>query len=386
MPRLIESLYPHLDALARHAGAPSTLIGVAVSGGSDSIALLHLVAHWAAARDRTLCVFTVDHRLRVAAHAEAQTVAALAGRLGHAHQTLIWQAPNPQQAAARRARHGLLASALRASGGRLMLMAHTLDDQLETVAMRRAHSSSPYGEAGMRRLAPSPVWPEGDGVMIGRPLLETPRRTLRDWLTQLGESWIDDPSNQDTDYERVRWRARLADDAGFRADIAALLAARQLSRDTDDTALLTALIERVRVADAGVTVAFHGLRPLHAARLLIWLIRAIADTDTTARWSAAMRLATRIGTPNFAGATLGRVRFQPNTGRDRVAAKVATGFAQQPGQFKKLDPRPDPIGSQQGLVRLSREDGAAPDLQALNRRLDSLKEMLQANAMTLASH
>jgi tRNA(Ile)-lysidine synthase len=79
-------------------------IGLAVSGGSDSIALLRLAHQWAARSGASLIVFTVDHRLRRASSAEAATVAALCERLGLPHQTLHWQAPEARQSAARRAR------------------------------------------------------------------------------------------------------------------------------------------------------------------------------------------------------------------------------------------------------------------------------------------
>ncbi|MDP1556345.1 MAG: ATP-binding protein, partial [Hyphomonas sp.] len=110
-------------------------IGLAVSGGSDSITLLHLAHRWARPRGAKLLVLTVDHRLRPAAAAEAAGVARLAGDLGLPHLTLVWEAPMARQSAARRARHALLATALKSAGGQLLLTGHTASDQAETVLM-----------------------------------------------------------------------------------------------------------------------------------------------------------------------------------------------------------------------------------------------------------
>src|SRR5690606_21939616 len=132
-------------------------------------------------RGRRLLALTVDHRL----HPDSGTWAAFAGaaarRLGADWRALVWDGPRPAvglPATARQARHRLLAEAARAAGARVILLAHTADDRAEAAWMRAA---------GLRvgdpvPWSPSPVWPEGRGLMLLRPLLNARRAELRTWL------------------------------------------------------------------------------------------------------------------------------------------------------------------------------------------------------------
>lgn len=184
-------------------------VALAVSGGSDSIALMRLAASWAATHHPTLClsVLTVDHGLRTASAAEAEQVNRWAGAIGLPHQTLTWSAKPPPrsgiQAKAREARYGLMADWCRSSGATLLLTAHTLDDQAETVLMRLSRTMAPEALAGIRCHG---AW---DGFPLFRPLLKARRVALRDYLSRAGQGWIDDPSNEDPRFERVRVRQSL---------------------------------------------------------------------------------------------------------------------------------------------------------------------------------
>ena len=129
---------PDFDALiARFTPDPQTKIAIAVSGGSDSVALLLLARAWAQRSERKLCVFTVDHGLRPEAKDEAKWVEALCTRLDLEHKTLVWADPKPTQNAARQARYTLLCEAMWESGASTILVGHTQDDVLETALMRR---------------------------------------------------------------------------------------------------------------------------------------------------------------------------------------------------------------------------------------------------------
>ncbi len=188
---------------------------LAVSGGSDSLALLHFVAEWVQRCGRpqpVVVVATVDHHLREGSGAEAELVAVHARRLGFEHHTLHWEGLKTRaglQAAARRARYELLdALALRvAPGGRAALVtAHTLDDQAETVVMRLKRGSGVDGLAAIP--AQRPLTP-GSSTMVVRPLLTIAKSRLIASLNERQLTWSEDPSNADVSFERVRGRRDL---------------------------------------------------------------------------------------------------------------------------------------------------------------------------------
>ncbi len=212
---------------------------LAVSGGSDSTALMVLLADWLRRTGQDPAAYlalTVDHGLRPQSAAEARAVAAAAHGLGYRHTTLVWHGPKPQtgiQAAARLARYRLLGGGMHAHGIGLLLTAHTLDDQAETVLMRLARGSGLDGLCAMAPVAPLARWPGGgeDGggpLWIGRPLLEVAKARLRATLEARGVGWIEDPSNAALEFERARLRAaRVGLDAlGLTPAMLALSAAR----------------------------------------------------------------------------------------------------------------------------------------------------------------
>ena len=142
------------DAVAAvMARAPAGPVGVAVSGGSDSTALLALVRAWAEAEGRSVLAVTVDHRLRPESAGEAGVVAELCARLGVGHATRVWaDAPGRGnlQASARAARQHLIGAWAREAGLAAVALGHTLDDQAETVLLRLARGSGVDGLAAMR--------------------------------------------------------------------------------------------------------------------------------------------------------------------------------------------------------------------------------------------
>ncbi len=194
--------------------ADASKLALAVSGGSDSAAMLHLAVEGLGS-DR-LCVLTVDHGLRDGSRKEAEQVGRWCARLGVGHHILEWQGEKPAtgiQAKARVARYDLMSAWCKANEVGVLLTAHTLDDQAETVKMRATRTDSARSLAG--------IWPETswNDVRILRPLLHSRRDALRDYLRERDIAWIDDPSNENRRFERVRVRQDMVTD-----DVVALAA------------------------------------------------------------------------------------------------------------------------------------------------------------------
>ena len=177
---------------------------LAVSGGADSTALMVLVARW---RSRPpVLVVSVDHGLRPEAEAEARIVADNAALLDLPWR--IMKAPKRPASGnlqdwARRARYSLLAEAAQEAGFDTIVTAHHEDDQAETFLLRLARGSGVYGLAAM------PEEGSFDGVALARPLLFVPRDALRKIAAASGLPVVEDPSNLDLRFDRVRVRAAL---------------------------------------------------------------------------------------------------------------------------------------------------------------------------------
>lgn len=201
------------------------IVGLAVSGGADSLALMALVERWATqnAGAPRIIVYTLNHGLRPEAAAETTLVARYAKELGMDVRVLKWDGQKPKtgiQAGARRARYGLIGNAMAADGAEVLLTAHHRDDQAETLLMRMAHGSGLKGLGGMRAEAIV------EGVSVFRPLLDVPKSVLEAVVAERGWTPVADPSNDDVHYERVRWRqmlpqlSQLGLDAGVLAGLA----------------------------------------------------------------------------------------------------------------------------------------------------------------------
>ncbi|WP_199200553.1 tRNA lysidine(34) synthetase TilS [Alkalicaulis satelles] len=187
---------------AADVNAPRLALGF--SGGGDSTALLIALREgWPGIPVHALIV---DHRLRPDSTREAALAAERARAMGAEPHILTWDQPRPGQGAARLARHRLMAQACRALGVKILCLGHTLDDRVETLRMRQARGGPEHTLTAMAPVSISPVWPEGRGLTIVRPLVGVWRGALRSALARRGAEWIEDPSNEDRRYERVRLR------------------------------------------------------------------------------------------------------------------------------------------------------------------------------------
>jgi tRNA(Ile)-lysidine synthase len=270
-------------------------LAVALSGGGDSLALLLMALAWARRADRRLVALTVDHGLQADSHRWRLWCAERAARLGVAHRALTWAGEKPRAgvaAAARAARHRLIADAAREAGARVVLFGHTADDVLEAEAMRADGLAVP----SPRAWSASPVWPEGRDLFILRPLLGVRRSALRDWLSDQGEAWIDDPANSDPRQPRARVRAR----------IAALATHRRAPCAPMDLSGVLAAARFGPAGDLGVALeTLNGTSAPERRRFLGAAITSVAGAERIARGPFFFRLPDAVGRGETFTSTVG---------------------------------------------------------------------------------
>ncbi|MEW9919270.1 tRNA lysidine(34) synthetase TilS [Marimonas sp. MJW-29] len=250
-------------------------MGIAVSGGSDSMALLHLMREFCEIHKIELHAVTVDHRLRPEAATEADKVARHCTEIGVPHDTLVWEDWSGQgnlQQAARNARYAKIADWAQQYGIHTVAVAHTADDQAETVLMRLQRRSGVDGLSAMQARTVR------EGITWVRPLLKTRRETLRAYLRNNHVPWIDDPSNDDDRFDRIKARKalRLLSDLGIDANVLSEVADHlsQARRALDWQTFLAAK-QIVEIEAGAIVIDETGLRlqPDEIQRRLI--VRAI---------------------------------------------------------------------------------------------------------------
>lgn len=272
-----------------------TRLGVAVSGGGDSVALLHLLAEFCASRDVPLHAVTVDHCLRDGSAEEAQEVARIARTLSVPHEILTWSDWNGDgnlQDQARRARYQLMTDWARSNGISLVALGHTADDQAETVLMRLARSSGVDGLAAMqtRRLQ--------NGVTLIRPMLSISRAELRDYLHKNGLSWSEDPSNLDTRYDRVKMRQamKVLEPLGITTQVLTRVAEQMgQAREALDWYSFLAAREIVMVDGGDIVISLRRFRTLPneiARRLIVRSLMWVGGAEYKPRRAAVTDLIT----------------------------------------------------------------------------------------------
>lgn len=181
-------------------------LGLAVSGGPDSLALL-LLAHGALG-PQAIAAATVDHGLRPESAEEAAFVARLCGERGIEHEVITIEVGEGNlQANARAARYLALGKWHDEVRAAALLTAHHADDQAETLLMRLNRGSGVSGLAGIRSLADIPGW----GGTLVRPLLRWRKSELEEIVAGCGVEPVFDPSNADLQFDRARVRAFLAE-------------------------------------------------------------------------------------------------------------------------------------------------------------------------------
>ena len=305
----------------------AALLALAVSGGGDSMAMLHL------ATGLPVRIVTVDHGLRPEAAAEAAGVGRVCADLGLPHEILHWHwdERGNLQDAARRGRRAVIARWAQGAGVGAVALAHTQDDLAETFVMRLARGAGVDGLAAM-----VPQWDEG-GVTWLRPLLGTSRAELRAYLRAVGGTWVEDPSNDNLRFDRVKVRKalavlgplgvtseRLAEVAGHLAEARAALeaVAEQLAGQA-----LVQVAGAVRVDRA----VLAGAAPEVQRRLVLRVIGGIVPDFYAPRGAAVQALLGRLLAGQ--GGTLAGCRFQVTRGQLWAyrEGRAVAGMVSSPG-------------------------------------------------------
>lgn len=320
---------PALDAsafdalMARFAPfEPAPHLAIGVSGGADSLALALLAQDWANARGGGITALTIDHGLRPESGTEAAQVGAWLGARGIAHAILPWSGAKPRraiQARARAARRALLTQWCRTHGVLHLLLAHQRDDQAETVLLRRQSQSGPDGLAAMAAIVELP------GLRILRPLLGWPHAALTAFLEARGQNWLEDPSNQNPAFTRIRLRRGL--DEARAAALAAAAADSGRIRAGRDREIAQLLAQFVAVFPQGwASVAWgelHGVDDSLSQAVLARVLRTIGGGAYAPRGEGLARLQRRLNDGALGGgATLGGCRVVPDKGRILVAREA----------------------------------------------------------------
>ncbi len=284
-------------------------VAVAVSGGGDSLALLHLIQEWARGCGGETIALTVDHGLRAGSSLEALQVAAWCSALKCEHAILRWRDPPVDmaglQAQARAARYRLLDDACRDRGILHLAVAHHRDDQAETILLRLAQGSGVDGLAGMAAIT------ELDHVRLLRPLLKFSSATLKDICRARGQEWIEDPTNTALRFARPRLRSDVGlfaahglDSLALEHTAARMAAVRAMLERQTAVFLAREVAVEPGIARMGIA-AVRGCAPELQSRVLGQLIRAIGDGDYLPRFAKLQAVRHAIAEPCFKRTTLG---------------------------------------------------------------------------------
>lgn len=324
--------------------------GLAVSGGADSTALMHLAVRWAGMRGAAapqLTVVTVDHCLRPESASETRRVASMASALGLPHATLKWLGPKPRsavQAAAREARYDLMTAHAHTAGLSCLVTAHHLDDQAETLLMRLRRGSGIDGLTGV------PALSRWAGIPVWRPFLGMPASRLRATLRAWKIKWIEDPSNADHRFERVRVREAMSQMAaiGLTAEGLAASARRlQRARQALDATTRAFLSEHAETSEFGYgEIELASLRSAPeeiALRALSLMLETVRGLPAPYSLAGLERLTGQLRAGRGKALTLGGCRFILQNGSLMVVREPGrTGLEElvlEPGKAAVWDHR-----------------------------------------------
>lgn len=285
-------------------------IAVGVSGGSDSLALVFLAHEQLYPLGYKIIALTVDHGLRPSSAKEAQYVKTLMTNAQIEHHTLIWQGEKPVsgiEEAAREARYNLISKWCHDHQINSLFIAHHQEDQAETFLMRLERGSGLDGLCGIRE---SSNW--GD-LKILRPLLQSGKEELQNYLLQKGIHWVEDESNQCDDFLRVRMRKFLpefCERTGISIEnicstMDRLQASQSFLAQTAEQYIQRHFKSWLPTCHSCSLHVWNSFHPEMKFRVLSSLLKQSGGQKYTPRASGLLALIERLSSSDFKSATLG---------------------------------------------------------------------------------
>ena len=303
-------------ALGRLPLENASCFAVACSGGADSLALTLLLHEWARGQGKTVIALHVDHQLRATSHAEAQTLKAWLDSHQIPLEILTWHhegITSRIQERAREARYQLLQAAASRHQIEHLFLAHHLKDQEETFWMRLLKGSGTDGLAGMK-----PVSKRGNLTLL-RPILNVHPERLRLFLNSHNQEWIQDPSNENPQYLRIRLRQLLRESSTEYSPEMLGYSMEKLREDADfmNAATDTWIANTVESSHTQFRCQKSALISLHPAlgkRVLKKLLQRLHPTPYPPRSEALNRLWAQLQSAQFRATTLGHCLIRQSKG------------------------------------------------------------------------
>ncbi|MFY9589255.1 tRNA lysidine(34) synthetase TilS [Rickettsia endosymbiont of Halotydeus destructor] len=277
---------------------PISKIAIAVSGGSDSIALLHLTNIWAKEHNIKLFVISVDHNLREQSKLENKYIKEVSDKLGHPHYQLHFDHQNNfsnLQERAREGRYELMTNLCTELDILILLTAHHEDDYIENFCIRLERKSGIFG------LSSSNInW--YNNIQIARPLFNIPKNELVNYLIANNIKWFEDESNLSDKYQRNVIRKKLAKGIEYvKADIQLRQArANELLESKFKPELIAAIAASVKIYEYGFArlnlIKFAKFSDEVKVQLISFLLIIISGNKNTARFYSLAPILTLIET------------------------------------------------------------------------------------------
>ena len=280
-------------------------IAAAVSGGSDSMALCILLSRFVREYDGELHCITIDHRLRDSSSSEAIRVGKILESLNINHKILPWEGTKPKsniQEEARLVRYNLLTDYCHQHGILYLSTGHQKNDQAENFIIRLEHGSGVYGLSGIPKLG------EFNQIKIIRPLLEFTKEELQNFLESQNIGWIEDPSNKNEKFTRVKIRNILNKHPEWIDKLATVSKNLSRAKDCIEYMLNKAIEELVEIQHNCITIKqeeFNKLPQEIRFRMVTKLLQDFSKNQKPARGERIENLLAKIATGNaFKASTL----------------------------------------------------------------------------------